>query len=244
MIHIHHGDYRQVLSHVKADLIMTSPPYNIGSKSPRIDGQRKLGKYDPKSFRAITDYPDSLPEPVYQFEQSEFLIWCAEHLNPDGVLVYNHKPRRNGKVIHPAEWFLLPEVRSRLVLMEEVIWDRGSTHNHCPQTMWQQTERLYVFKRTGGNYGLKNHKYSDVWRIVLNRGTRIKHNAPFPEELAERIIECWSRPGNLVCDPYSGSGTSAVAAARLNRAFEGAEVLKKYHSMATTRLDAELRMAA
>ena len=44
------------------DLIFTSPPYNIGSKSPRIDGQRKKGKYDPKSYGSITGYADNLPE--------------------------------------------------------------------------------------------------------------------------------------------------------------------------------------
>src|SRR5262249_16156327 len=44
------GDYRRVLNEVRADLIFTSPPYNIGSKQPRADGIRKFGMYDGKSF--------------------------------------------------------------------------------------------------------------------------------------------------------------------------------------------------
>ena len=75
-----------------------------------------------------------MPESDYQDQQAAFLIWSAAHITSDGVVVYNHKPRRrNGTVmIYPAEWFLCPEVRDCLTLVEEVIWDRGSTHNHAP----------------------------------------------------------------------------------------------------------------
>ena len=107
------------------DLIFTSPPYNIGSKSPRIDGQRRKGKYDPKSYGSITGYADNLPEDEYQRQQVEFLHWAARALKDDGTLVYNHKPRRkNGVMIHPMQWLLqCPD----LTLMEEIVWDRRST---------------------------------------------------------------------------------------------------------------------
>src|SRR6516162_5343527 len=60
-----------------------------------------------------------------------FLLWCADHLLKDGVLAYNHKPRRRDyRLILPAAWFLRPAVAERLTLVEEIIWDRGSTHNH------------------------------------------------------------------------------------------------------------------
>jgi len=234
-INLYLGDYRTCLQNILADLIFTSPPYNIGSKSPRNDGVRRLGKYDPKSYGAIRDYPDDLPEDEYQEQQVEFLIWAAAHLKQNGVLVYNHKPRRNGRMIVPAEWFLRPTVRERLVLMEEIIWDRDSTHNHCPQMMWNVSERLYVFRRPEGRYLLNNRKYSDVWRI--KRASANGHNAPFPLELAERVVGEFSRRGGLVCDPYLGSGTTAIAAQNLGRRFEGAEILEKYHTMAKERLE-------
>jgi DNA polymerase-1 len=66
------GDHREVLTDVHAQLIVTSPPYNIGSKAPRCDGMRKYGKYDRKSFGAIRDYPDDMPEPDYQDSQEGF----------------------------------------------------------------------------------------------------------------------------------------------------------------------------
>ena len=55
---------------------------------------RKAGKYDPKSYGGITGYADSLPEDTYQDQQVDFLRWCVTALKEDGVLVYNHKPRR------------------------------------------------------------------------------------------------------------------------------------------------------
>ena len=130
------------------DLIFTSPPYNIGSKSPRIDGRRKSGGYDPKSYGAITGYADNLSEDEYQAQQVAFLFWCAKALKDDGTLVYNHKPRRkNGVMIHPMQWLLqCPE----LTLMEEIVWDRGSTHNHANRLFWPTTERLYVFRKSLG----------------------------------------------------------------------------------------------
>ena len=236
-IKILHGNYKNVIKGVKADLIFTSPPYNIGSKGKRKDGQRRFGLYDAKSYGAIHDYPDNLPEEEYQKQQVSFLKWCVKHLSPNGTLVYNHKPRRqNNRVIHPMEWFIkVPE----LTLMEEIIWDRGSTHNHCNKLLWPHTERLYVFRLTNGNYSFKNEKSlefrSDVWKIMRSNGNG--HNAPFPLSLAKAVINTWSKEGDLVIDPYCGSGTSAVASKELKRNFIGSEILKKYHKLATNRLN-------
>jgi site-specific DNA-methyltransferase (adenine-specific) len=235
---IHAGDYREVINEV-ADLIFTSPPYNIGSKSPRIDGYRKNGKFDPKSFGAIRDYPDNMPEDKYQEQQIEFFLWAARHLTTNGTLVYNHKPRRkNNQMIHPAQWFLNSEVQKELVLVEEIIWNRKSTHNHGRHIMWPQTERLYVFIKVGGKYILDNTnrlpQRSDLWTIC-KEPDNYGHNAPFPLALAEAVIEAWSNPGQLVMDPYSGSGSTGIASLKLGRRFIGAEILLKYRKIAEER---------
>ncbi len=238
------GSYEDVLGDVKADLIFTSPPYNIGSRSVRIDGNRKHGLYDAKSYGAITDYPDSVPEDQYQDSQEKFFLWAYAHLAPKGVLVYNHKPRRvNGALVTPESWFLRPAVAQRLVLMESIVWDRGSTHNHSPAMMWPHTENLYVFRRAQDGYRLNNRTSenlpfrSNVWRVSSQGAARRSggHNAPFPMELADGVIAAWSRPGELVCDPYMGSGTTAIAASRRGRRFVGSEVLPKYHALAVDR---------
>lgn len=240
MIDITHGSGFDLLPTLKGkvDLIFTSPPYNIGSKSARKDGQRKQGKYDPKSYGAITGYADELDERDYQAEQVKFLRLCAKALKADGTLVYNHKPRRrDGRMIHPMVW--MNRVKS-LTLMEEVIWDRGSTHNHSNRMFWPTTERLYVFRRTTGSYRLKNHNElqfrSDLWRVPLTAKPADGHAAPFTERLATAVVHAFAAPGDLVCDPYSGSGTTAVAAMRRGCRFIGAELDQRYHQNSLRRV--------
>ena len=239
-----HGSYADVLRDQVGtiDLIFTSPPYNIGSKSPRIDGRRKHGGYDPKSYGAITGYADNLPEGDYQDQQVEFLRWAARALKPDGTLVYNHKPRRkNGVMIHPLQWILrCPD----LTLMEEIVWDRGSTHNHANRLFWPTTERLYVLRKSEGSYRFLNTDRlefrDDHWEIPLNsrKATDKDHACPFSDRLTQNVIKAFTDRGDLVCDPYSGSGTTAVEAAAMGRHFIGSELDRDYHRQSVKRLQA------
>jgi DNA modification methylase len=229
------GDFKETLKSIMVDLIVTSPPYNIGSKCERRDGQRKLGKYDPKSFGAIREYPDNMPEDEYQESQRKTLIWCAKHIKDNGVICYNHKPRhKKGRVLHPYSWF-----PSCLVLHDEIIWDRGSTHNHCQSFLYQQTERIYIFKKSIKAKIYINPtelKHSDVWRIPPQRQVLKKHDAPFPLEIPRRCIRLFSRLGDLVCDPYAGFGTTAIAALLEDRNFVGSELCPKYVTRTTQRI--------
>lgn len=236
------GSYQKALADQvgTVDLIFTSPPYNIGSKCPRIDGRRKDGGYDPKSYGGITGYQDNLPEGDYQDSQVEFLRWCARALNDDGTLVYNHKPRRkNGVMIHPMQW--ISRV-SDLVLMEEIIWDRGSTHNHANRLFWPTTERLYVLRKAEGSYRFLNTDRlefrDDHWHIPLSSRTATAkgHACPFSDRLTANVIEAFTEPGDLVCDPYTGSGTTAVVASMMDRQFVGSERNAEYAAQAVARL--------
>ena len=84
---------------------------------------------------------------------------------------------------------------------------------------------------------------SDVWSIPLVSGNskeRTSHPAQYPEKLIERIIKASSNEGDLVLDPFMGSGTTAVVAKRLNRKFVGYETNKDYLSILKTRLKNEV----
>lgn len=230
----------QSLADKSVDVVFTSPPYNIGSKSDRMDGQRKHGKFDAKSYGGIQGYADNLPEDAYQEQQIAMLSEMARVIKPDGVVVYNHKPRRRGgEMIHPITW--LSKVDG-LTLMEEIVWDRGSTHNHSNKLFWPHTERLYVFRKTGGTYRLLNNgnlpQRSDVWKINLTARPALGHAAPFPTPLADAVLAAFARHGDLVCDPYSGSGTTAVAALHHGCDFIGAELDKEYWRASLGRVDA------
>lgn len=81
-----------------------------------------------------------------------------------------------------------------------------------------------------------------VWDIPLGK-FRGAHFAVFPEKLVELCVSAGSRPGDIVCDPFAGSGTTGLVAERLGRRFVGAELVPEYVDLANSRL-AEARAQA
>ena len=77
----------------------------------------------------------------------------------------------------------------------------------------------------------------NVWIVPSARGKdRSNHPAPFPEQIAKDHIISWSNPGDIVLDPFMGSGTTAVAAVRSGRHYIGFELSKEYCDIANARL--------
>ena len=83
-------------------------------------------------------------------------------------------------------------------------------------------------------------KITDVWCLPTSSGKN-GHGAEFPLALAGRCIALTSRPGDLVLDPFVGSGTSAIAAAQMGRRFVGYDISKKYVDVAERRVFIAIR---
>jgi len=77
----------------------------------------------------------------------------------------------------------------------------------------------------------------DLWDIPTESAIRIGHPAPFPVELPRRLIELYTYQGDLVLDPYIGSGTTAVAAAMSDRHYIGFDTEPEYIVLAQSRLE-------
>ncbi len=84
---------------------------------------------------------------------------------------------------------------------------------------------------------------TDVWDLPAESATRVGHPAPFPVELPRRLIELYTYRGDLVLDPFMGSGSTAVAAVRTERHFVGFDTDPDYVALAERRA-AEERAAA
>lgn len=84
----------------------------------------------------------------------------------------------------------------------------------------------------------------DVWEIPAESATKIGHPAPFPIELPARLIELYTYRGDLVLDPFAGSGTTAVAAVRAGRHFAGYDLDESYIRLAEGRVDDERQRLA
>lgn len=84
---------------------------------------------------------------------------------------------------------------------------------------------------------------NNIWRYVVGGGfastdkIAYKHPAIFPEKLAEDHILSWSNPGDVVLDPFMGSGTTAKMASKNGRNFIGFEISEEYVQIANERLD-------
>ncbi|HUZ44420.1 MAG TPA: site-specific DNA-methyltransferase [Acidimicrobiales bacterium] len=80
----------------------------------------------------------------------------------------------------------------------------------------------------------------DLWHLAPERARRVGHPAPFPVELPLRLIDLFTYRGDLVLDPFLGSGTTAVAAARRQRRWWGYDTDPAYVDIARRRVAEEL----
>lgn len=83
---------------------------------------------------------------------------------------------------------------------------------------------------------------SNIW-YYSNSKTVKGHPAQYPEQLAIDHILSWSNEGNLILDPFMGSGTTGVAAIKNNRKFIGIELVEDYYNIAKNRIDNIMKVA-
>ncbi|HXY92219.1 MAG TPA: site-specific DNA-methyltransferase [Acidimicrobiia bacterium] len=79
----------------------------------------------------------------------------------------------------------------------------------------------------------------DVWEIRPESARRVKHPAPFPVDLPQRLIRFYTYRGDVVLDPFLGSGSAAIAAARNDRRYVGYDTDASYIGIAAARLAEE-----
>ena len=75
-----------------------------------------------------------------------------------------------------------------------------------------------------------------IWNIPPARAKKIGHPAPFPVELPERFINLFTYKDDLILDPFMGSGSTALAAKKLNRKYIGYEINKDFVELSEKRL--------
>jgi site-specific DNA-methyltransferase (adenine-specific) len=75
-----------------------------------------------------------------------------------------------------------------------------------------------------------------VWTFPAVSAKKVGHPAPFPEELPHRLIQLYSYKGDVVLDPFAGSGTTCLVAKRDSRHYIGYEINEQYVKLATERI--------
>lgn len=231
------------------DLIVTSPPYNID-----INYGNKTSKGKIVQSKGIK-YKDNLEEDEYREMLRKVFDECKRVLKDDGSIWVNIKNRVIKDSIVPPFW--IQEYFEDMYLKNLIVWNfdwGGSTNKRfAPRyefVFWYTKDsKNYTFnledvKIPALNYRPDRYKSqlknpSDVWRIPMVSGNfqeRTEHPAQYPERLIERIVLAGSNEGDVVLDPFMGSGTSAVVAKKLGRQYVGYELQEEYLKMANRRL--------
>jgi len=217
---IYQGDCLEVLGGFpdeSVDLVITSPPYNLGNAHHTGNIRHKA-------------YNDDLPEQEYQDGQIAVLNELFRVLKPNGSLFYNHKNRiKKGKSITPYEWIL----KTNFILKQELVWFNGS-QNFDKIRFYPMTERVYWLTKSPETklFNAINHHDLFNWKSV---GTKGEHTRAFPEEMVTDIIRCFP-DSKVILDPYMGSGTVAKTAQDLGKDFIGIEMNQEYIAIAENRL--------
>ncbi len=85
---------------------------------------------------------------------------------------------------------------------------------------------------------------NNVWHIAPVPPGHLDHPCPFPEEIPYRLIQVYSYPGNVILDPFAGSGQTLKVARSLGRSFVGYETSEEYVRYAESRIDEPLAVRA
>ena len=215
-------------------------------KMPRIMGMnpanRKCAVTREMILRAKMEHPE------YNRDQLAVLLNCSEQ---------TVDRRLNGNNIRGGKYAVGTHVKlvggnleqyaydAGLFLYDKRIWKKDPAWANSKWTTntlkaVSETEDLYVFWKPG-EYVVNRERlspeewrdwgYRQIWEIASVRSNDV-HPAMFPIELAQRVIRLYTDKGDMVLDPFLGSGTTALAAIRTGRNFIGIEMMKRYADLA------------
>ena len=229
---LHRGDciaWLRDLPAASAQLIFADPPYNLSGRAHQTLRSGRPAKCDKGAWDKIDD--------LESFNDA-WIRACLRALRPDGTIWISGTLHN-----HPSVGQALK--RQKLWLINDIVWCKRNapplfTRNRfVPSTelIWLAAKsKAYYFdyaEATRRNGGKQMRNY---WEINAQRHVT-PHPTEKPEILLERIVAIGSRPGDLVLDPFMGSGTTGVAAKRLGRRFAGCEINPQYFLWAQERLE-------
>lgn len=254
---VHCRDSREMTSILPANsvaLVVTSPPYFVGKEYElAIAG-------DPETRGSGPNVPTSYLE--YLTMLREVFASCVEVLEPGGRIAVNvanlgRKPYRSLS----ADVISILQDDLGLLLRGEIIWQKaegasgsvawGSYRKATNPVLRDLTERVIVASKGRFDRVAPKGRQStmsaddfmeatlDIWKISPESARRVQHPAPFPVELPRRLIDLYTYEGDVVVDPFLGSGSTLVAAERTGRRGIGFDLDEQYCEIARDRLEAE-----
>lgn len=215
------------------DLVVTSPPYNMNL---RIREGKYCSRQITKEFSTKYDgFDDNLPiDEYYRFHANVL----RELLRVSPIVFYNVQIVTGSK----RAIFKLLGYFSEYV-KDIIIWDKVNAQPAMGKgVLNRQSELIIVFdkhdaiSRKFKHCNFARGTLNDVWQIKRGKRVSNTHGAVFPEGLVEKILTNFSQEGDIVYDPFMGTGTTAVVCKKMKRKYIGSEILSSYIDVAEERL--------
>jgi modification methylase len=210
------------------DLVVTSPPYNLKNSTGNGMKDGRGGKWKNAALvNGYSDHDDNMPHEEYVQWQRDCLSEMFRLIKNDGAIFYNHKWRVQAGLLQDRH-----DIVSGFPVRQIIIWRRKGGINFNPGYFLPTYEVIYLIAKPEFKLAPKANAYGDVWEFTQEMNNM--HPAPFPVALIDRIIS--STFAQLILDPFSGSGTTAVAASLLGRNYIGIELSPEYCKLSEQRL--------
>ena len=211
------GRFEEVLPRIPAesvDLIFTSPPYGVGQEYEADSRMSTLLRTLNTCFR----------ESERVLKRGGYAVFNFGDMIPGREILDTEEPCEM-----PMGWVYWSfGLGNGLMLQAQRVWQKefskitgGKQAISAPRPV-QEFEHLYTFRKVGGGpQVVRNRQVSQraVWSTVGEKSMNAGHPAAFPESLVERVLSVYTEPGDLVLDPFAGSGTVGVVAQRMDRRF-------------------------
>jgi site-specific DNA-methyltransferase (adenine-specific) len=224
--HLYQGDALDLLSRIppgSVDLIVTDPPFAIDFQAQRLNYNRTGG-------HVMEGYREIPPEEYAAFTR-EWVGHAYQALAPTGSIYLFSGWNRLRDVLTALD-------EAGFVTLNHLIWKyqfgvftrRKFVTSHYHILYAVKNPKEYTFHKI-------DHYPEDVW--VINREYwkgRKKTPTKLPSALVRKILEYSSNPGDLVLDPFLGSGTVAAVSHEMGRHFLGFEIVEEYFNFARERI--------
>ncbi len=216
------------------DLIVTSPPYNEKKNYDKYKDNLLLSEW-------INLIEDVLKE-------------CKRILKPDGRICLNLAESNRSPLVPKPHIISNLMFNMGYLLRGHIIWSKPG-YNGCAWGSWKSPSNPIITDNSeyiivASNETLKKQgRKEDIditgdefkeWITgywVISPSSSKKHPCVFPKELVRRCIKLYSFKGDLVYDPFMGSGTTAIVAKELNRRYIGSEISKDYYKLSLSNID-------
>lgn len=216
------------------DLVVTSPPYNMNL---RIRNGKYCSRQIVKEFSSkYEDFDDNLP--IDQFYNLHSNI-IKELIRTSSLIFYNIQIVTGSK---RAFFKIIGEYSE--YLKDIFIQDKGYAQPAMAKNVAnRRTELILIFDSKNAisrQFDICNFDrgtLDDIWQIKRGKKVDKSHSAIFPEELVDKIITLFSNEGDLIYDPFMGTGTTAISAIKNNRNYIGSEISSKYCDIIKKRID-------